>query len=215
MPTHEAKKIWAIGDSTTKGMDQEWTWRGFCPHETYGHISGAVDAQVDGNVSHSGIFGQTAAPWAAPYSPLKSGWAGIIDSYVDVVDEPDVVVVLVGANDVNLYRGDLSDADLRDEIIAAYHTIVDEILAKWANKPIVLCQIPPFGPSQVNDNALIDDLVDDVDAESWPASVEVLDLHTGFETNGDWHRDAIHWTDEGSAYVGRLITEKLDAVLGM
>lgn len=208
-----ALTLLCVGDSTTNQGGITWSYRGHLPHRftPYGHITTTGADMVSG--THSGIFGQTTVAWASPFSPNKSGWADTLQYRLDTLPEPDVVVVIIGANDVNFYRPQMQDdTALINTIITGYHAIENVVHTKYPGKPCILAKIPPFDPSQVNDNALIADLVDAVDLEVWDADTYVLDLHTGFETDGTWHRDTIHWNGLGDAFVAAELITLLDSL---
>jgi autotransporter-associated beta strand protein len=113
---------------------------------------------------------------------------------------PDIVLLLVGANDIN-QAGQINPL----VTVANYPTnltaLINEIVTLRPAAKVIVADITPYFPSNANIPAM-NRSVNAIAAgfQSQGKQVSVVDLNTGFPTNG-WSGDGIHPNDTGYSFM--------------
>lgn len=119
---------------------------------------------------------------------------------------PDIVLILLGTNDVKLDCW----VPHKDEFIPEYSAMIDTFRT-LESEPIIYGGYPPpvFGTSWgPRDSVIIADLKDMMDTIASGKNIELIDFHTPFEGMNELFPDDIHPDAQGSWLMAKIIYEK-------
>ncbi|MGH7895970.1 MAG: SGNH/GDSL hydrolase family protein [Candidatus Binatia bacterium] len=211
-------RILCLGDSITLGTTRGGERDGVDPQGGYaGRLGRLLDGRAEVRCRAAG--GATAAMWLAssdsprgrvlaatlgkvgpPLPPAASPQARVVDTVLDA-DRPDVVVVLLGTNDLALSRDQPEDVAV-EEVLGQLHAVRAAIIAHGA-RPLVATVLPSGRPTAPRAAAL--------NARLRAEMPEVVDLAADFEAAGGVRLlgDDVHPNAAGHEVLAGLVADTL------
>ena len=205
----EPVRILLVGDSITQGSSGDWTWR----YRLWRHLADhgvAVDLvgprtdlkdYVSGDLGSQdyldpGFDRDHAARWGMQLADLDVPVETLVATY-----QPDVVVTLLGDNDLGAGRTPQEVADLLEAYVGDARSAdpaVDLVLARDP-RPLIQPGVPAY-------NALVTDLAAELDSPASP--VVVADTDLGYDDYADTF-DFAHPNARGELKIAAAVADAL------
>lgn len=208
----EPVRILLLGDSVTQGSSGDWTWR----YRLWQHLTDAgVAFDLVGHrddLQKLGVQGATSQAYADPHFDRDHAarwgmWAGFLDVPIATLmadHQPDVVVVMLGVNDL------LWSADPASTVVTRMGSVVDRIRQGNPDVKVVLAAATQSWFADVPEfNEGLETLAPSL---STPASPVVFaDVASGYEV-GENTWDGSHPNARGEVRIAASVADALASI---